>query len=150
MRCILGTVSEWIQALAALGIVFLTARTLIVLRGYAADTHHLANHSALQIENAQMPFLAITRNQGGQGEWVIANQGFGPAVNVTYHGFTKDEKPEQPNPVHTIAPREVVGFANHFIRSNRDFVVDYESLAGKKYRSIVTTAGQPRTDFQRL
>ena len=149
MRCILGTLPEWIQAFAALGIVVLTAWTLRVLRAYASDTNRLANHSALQIENAQIPFLAITRNASGQGEWVVANQGFGPALNPTYHGFTKDGKPEPSNPLHTIAPREVVSFAHPFIRATRDFVIDYESLSGQKYRSTVRTA-EPRTEFQRL
>jgi hypothetical protein len=45
---------NWIEALAALGLAFLTYRTLLVLKDYAADTKTIAKASASQLENAQM------------------------------------------------------------------------------------------------
>lgn len=59
MQGIFTNVPNWIEALAAVGIVGLTYLTLIVLKGYAADTKTIAMASASQTENAQKPFLAL-------------------------------------------------------------------------------------------
>ena len=145
----MGTLPEWIQAVAALGIAALTLMTLTVLKKYAVDTRRLADDSASQVERAQMPFLAVVRNNEHR-DWVIVNQGFGPAIKVAYHGFTGDGKPDQSNPVQTLAPGEVASAPIHLMNVNNNFDIDYESLAGKKYRSIVTTGGDPRTEFRKL
>jgi hypothetical protein len=92
-QCILGNVPNWIQALAAISIVGLTLITLIVLKHYAADTKTIARASVLQLENSQMPFLAVIMQPNtthSTGEWRIENQGFGPAINVTYSSGHKD------------------------------------------------------------
>jgi hypothetical protein len=86
-QCILRNLPNWIQALAAMSIVGLTLVTLIVLKHYAADTKTIARASVSQLETSQMPFLAVimrpntTHSNGG---WGVENQGFGPAINVTY------------------------------------------------------------------
>ena len=61
-----------IQAVAATAITVLTLLTLIVLKRYASDTKTIASASVSQLENSQMPFLAIvmrpsTRNQMAVG-----------------------------------------------------------------------------------
>ena len=86
-QCILANLPGWIQTLAAVSIVILTLLTLIVLRRYAADTKTIADASASQTENCQMPFLAVAMTEGtpaGPGGWIIQNQGFGPAINISY------------------------------------------------------------------
>src|SRR5438128_6468073 len=78
---------SWIQALAAACLVILTLLTLIVLRRYAADTKKIADVSASQTESSQMPFLAVVMRADtfdSRGGWGIENQGFGPAINVSY------------------------------------------------------------------
>ena len=59
--CDSSILSNWIQALASVGIVVLTILTLIVLRRYAADTKTIAKVSASQTENATMPILVVVK-----------------------------------------------------------------------------------------
>ena len=72
---------NWIEAVAALGMLVLTYLTLVVLKDYADDTKTIAKSSASQFENTQMPFLVVAPKP--QNGWVIENQGFGPAINAT-------------------------------------------------------------------
>jgi len=84
MQYVLTNLPAWIQALSAMGIAFLTPRTLIVLTDYAADTKTTARASVTQIEVSHMLFLALAMSYNPQGlaaGWVI-DQGFGSAINV--------------------------------------------------------------------
>jgi hypothetical protein len=95
-QCILGTLPNWIQALAAISIVGLTLITLIVLKHYAADTKTIARASVSQLENSQMPFLAVIMRPNtvhSTGGWGIENQGFGPAINVLYSSTGHKDTP---------------------------------------------------------
>jgi hypothetical protein len=104
MTYILGTLPNWIQALAAVFLVGLTGWTLKVLRGYAEDTNSLARDtaslardSASQLDSAQMPFLAVASKPpepgGRTGGFVIENQGLGPALNVVCTFFDSANVP---------------------------------------------------------
>jgi hypothetical protein len=79
-HCIILNLPNWIQALAAAAIAALTYRTLSVLKKYAEDTQKIAEASVSQIENTQMPFLAVVRREA----WTVENQGFGPAINIVF------------------------------------------------------------------
>src|ERR1700723_1098395 len=81
MQSIFANIPNWIEALSYL--------TLIVLKGYAADTKTIAMASASQTENAQKPFVAlVTKNavpaRHFVGGWAIENQGFGSALDIRH------------------------------------------------------------------
>ena len=153
-QCILRNLPNWIQALAAISIVGLTLVTLIVLKHYAADTKTIARASVLQLENSQMPFLAVimrpntTQSNGG---WGIENQGFGPAINVIYSSGHKDATlmPLGSMPRGDIQP--VHADIEDAFRATRQVVIEYESLSGLKYRTIVTRFdGVMNTQFHKV
>ena len=82
--------------MAEVALVVVTSWTLIVLRGYAADTKIIARSAAAQTENSQMPFIALVITTGVDRTvypWAIRNQGFGPAVNIYYTRFLGEDKP---------------------------------------------------------
>jgi len=153
-QCILRNLPNWIQALAAMSIVGLTLVTLIVLKHYAADTKTIARASVSQLETSQMPFLAVimrpntTHSNGG---WGIENQGFGPAINVTYSSGHKDAALIRLGSM----PREDIQAVHADIedafRATRQVVIEYESLSGLKYRTIVTRFdGVINTQFHKV
>jgi hypothetical protein len=79
----------WIQAGTSIALCILTVLTLIVLCIYARDTHKIAKTSVEQLNNSQMPFLALRRT-GQQSssnrriaDWCIENQGNSAAINIT-------------------------------------------------------------------
>ena len=87
VQYILTTGADWLQALAAVGIVILTLLTLHVLREYASDTKRIAQASVKQTENSQLPFLAVffqPNTAVDQEGWTVANQGSGPAINISW------------------------------------------------------------------
>lgn len=55
------TTPTWIQAIAAAVLVFLTWRSLLVLRGYARDTKTIADKSVEQAQNAQKQVVESQR-----------------------------------------------------------------------------------------
>ena len=152
-QCTLSTLPSWVQAFAAIGIVCLTLLTLIVLKGYADDTKTIANASVSQLEHSQMPFLAVRQepNVPNQvGGWVLENQGYGPAINVSYHYQHHGEIIRQVPP---LAPGTKHGIHNDFaeaIGNPLGFEIQYESLSGLQYHTTVTwnEAGAMRTRFQ--
>lgn len=146
---------SWIQALAALSLVILTFLTLIVLRKYAADTKKIANVSASQTESSQMPFLAVVmrpETYNSSGGWGIENQGFGPAINVSYS--SSDQADAAFMQVEPIAKGGILAahadIADAFSLRQR-LVIRYESLSGAKYRTTVTMVENVmQTQFQKL
>jgi hypothetical protein len=154
VQCIFINLPNWIEALAALGIVVLTYLTLVVLKNYAADTKTIAKASASQLENAQMPFLAVVqkpRTPDFQGGWVIENQGFGPAINATW-SYTQAGKAIRPLPA--LAPRAMHVVQNEFpqlVGNQLGVSIDYESLSGLKYQTLITwgTEGSAIVKFAR-
>jgi hypothetical protein len=78
-----------IQAIAAVTMVILSGATLVILYGYARDTKTIAEKSVEQVENAQMPFLALVSKEADvrphiTGGWVLENQGSGAALNIRH------------------------------------------------------------------
>lgn len=154
MQCILVNLPNWIEALAALGIVGLTYLTLVVLKDYAADTKTIAKASASQLENAQMPFLAVVqkpRTPDFQGGWVIENQGLGPAINATW-SYTQAGRVVRPLPA--LAPRAIHDVQNDFaplVGNPLGVSIDYESLSGSRYQTLITwgNEGSPVIRFAR-
>lgn len=153
---ILTDLPTWIEALAAVAealaaaaIVVLTYRSLVVLKEYATDTKAISRASASQTEDAQKPFLVLLTKYRSKGDvWTVENQGFGPAINIRHSevggsgGFTENVNP--------LAKGEYV-FLDAFeinVMRNHVFIVEYESLSGKKYRTVVAWEdGVMRTTF---
>lgn len=151
---------NWIQALAAAALVFLTWRTLLVLRGYAQDTKKIADKSVEQIaksaeqinvsvqqtENAQRPFLALVSNPN-TGEWGIANQGAGPALNIKHSNHHGKEGMVGIPPL-AKGDFYILNSYNRSAVESRGFTINYESLGGVTYATAVTWVnGEMRTDI---
>jgi hypothetical protein len=151
LHYLIANLPNWIQALAAVGLVILTLLTLRVLRGYAEDTAKIASTGIAQIEKMDMPFVALLQKpaeQRHQGGWAIENRGSGTAINIRHsepHG--NDGWVQSFN-----RPLSVGDFSflaiNIDVMRNRVFVIEYESLSGKKYRTTVDwPEGAMRTRF---
>jgi hypothetical protein len=143
MQCILINLPNWIEALAALGLLALTYLTLVVLKDYAADTKLIARASGSQLEAVQMPFLVVVPHNG----WVIENQGFGPAINATL-AYSETGRVIQPLPA--LAPRATHSVQNEFPQLHgKPLRIDYESLSGLKYQTLITwgNEGSPVIQF---
>jgi hypothetical protein len=135
-RWFLGDLPNWIQAVAAVCLVALTGLTLIVLRRYAADTKKIADASASQTENSQMPFLAVAAGEPGEG-WAIYNQGFGPAINIRYSRYDRGYREMQS--IAPLAPRGRHTVHNEYVNAlGKVFEIQYESLSGLKYSTLIT------------
>jgi hypothetical protein len=142
MHCILANLPIWIQTAAAAAIVGLTWWTILILKDYAADTKTIAKSSLAQVENAQRPFLVLLpkpqelgRHGGG---WAIENQGFGPAINIRHSDpGGGGEFRENVRALGQGAYIIVEGF-NIDVMRNHDFTAEYESLSGRRYRTVVT------------
>jgi hypothetical protein len=149
VQCILANLPNWIEALAALGLVGLTYLTLVVLRDYAADTKTIAKASASQLENAQKPFLVVVPTL--QGGWVIENQGFGPAINATW-AYTQAGKVIRQIPALAVgATHNVQNEFPQLVGNPLGVSIDYESLSGLKYQTLITwgNEGSPIVKFAR-
>jgi hypothetical protein len=145
---------SWIQAIAAAVIVVLTGWTLKVLREYAADTKKIADASVKQLQSSQMPFLAITMRTtapGAPAGWVIQNQGFGPAVNIRFTGYTGGNEPvlKSTPPIGVGEDRPLHNDIAQVL-ARWPFEVKYESLAGLPYKTTahMTDIGL-QTQFQK-
>jgi hypothetical protein len=150
MRYIFASAPAWIEAfaalvaaLAAVGVTRLTYLTLIVLKEYAADTKTIAKASASQTETSQIPFLAMAPSLVGAAEWGMCNQGFGPAINISYSRYDRGQRLMQPVPPLAIGERHNVH--NHYMQAVGNalgFEIQYESLSGLKYRTLITWGDQ--------
>ena len=133
--------TNWIQAVAAICLVGISGWTLYVLIGYARDTKTIAGNSVKQNENSQMPFIALVEDKepGHSSKWLITNQGFGPALNISYSRCVGSDKPPFLQPLPPLAPSELyrVENADAELAASVGFEVNYESLSGKKYRTLV-------------
>jgi hypothetical protein len=146
------TALNWIQAIAAACVVGLTWKTLVVLRGYATDTSKLARDSASQVERSQMPFLTIV-NTNDKG-YSIQNQGYGPALNIMYSGFSDKGVPFS-HPMTSLAAGAVSSVHAEFditFRQHMEFAIDYASLSGFRYRTTINCGhnDQLLTKFSRF
>jgi hypothetical protein len=155
-QCLMSNLPSWIQALAAVGIVGLTLATLMVLKDYAGDTKTIASASASQIENSQMPFLAVRQKEqenvpNQAGGWVLENQGSGPAININYRFHHQGAEIVRHQP--PISPGAQRSVHNDFTNATGDpagFEIRYESLSGLEYRTYITwEAGVMQIRFQR-
>jgi hypothetical protein len=151
---ILGNLPNWIQAFAAISIVGLTLATLIVLKDYAADTKSIARASVSQLENSQMPFLAVIMRPNtvhSTGGWGIENQGFGPAINVTYSSGHKDATLMRLGSMPRGDIQPVHADIEEAFQATRQVVIEYESLSGLKYRTIIAKSNEViNTQFQNV
>ena len=74
---------SWIQAGTSIVLCILTVMTLIVLCIYAWDTHKIAKTSVEQLNNSQIPFLALGKSGNTDNSvWLIENQGNSAALNL--------------------------------------------------------------------
>jgi hypothetical protein len=149
-----------IQASAAVAIVVLTAWTLKVLREYAADTKKIAEtgtaqieHSHIQLENTQMPFLAIVKEPGTPQKhagWYLQNQGFGPALNIMFTGDSNGNEPvmKPTAPLRAGEDRFENYDIERVVARFRRFEAHYESLSGLKYKTTVIIEGNDRMNVQ--
>lgn len=145
----------WIQAGADVLLAFVTTWTLIVLRDYARDNKKIAENSSAQIENSQMPFVTIIlRSEPGPTPWAIKNQGFAPALNIYRSRSDGSDKKPMMQWTTPLAPGEEAhvsqGDAN-LMQSSDGFIVEYESLSGRKFRTVTFWNGPNlKVTFQRL
>jgi hypothetical protein len=147
VQCVLINLPNWIEALAALGLLALTYLALVVLKDYAADTKLIARASGSQLEAAQMPFLVVVPKL--QGGWHIENQGFGPAINATWT-YTQAGKVIRPIPALAVgATHNVQNEFPQLIGNAAGVSIDYESLSGLKYQTLIKwgNEGSPVIQF---
>lgn len=125
---------QWIQAAVSIA-------TLLVLCIYAVDTRKIAKASLLQIENAQRPFLFLLQKPPvfGQhgGGWALENQGSGPAINVRHSDIGGGGQFREN--VRALAKSDFLIFEgfNIDVMRNHVFTAEYESLGGRRYRTVV-------------
>lgn len=130
-----------VEACATVAMAALAAVTLVVLYRYARDTKTIAKSAVEQLENSQMPFIAIVTD----GDSIICrpqNQGFGPALNV--QGWVSDKSFARQDILREAIPKGASGsqipVAANLISKVR---LEYESLSGKPYVTEIenTTLG---------
>jgi hypothetical protein len=146
--------APWVQAIADFVLALVTSITLWVVIKYAGDTKTIAENSSVQIENAQMPFVAIVMLTDPErtSNWAIKNQGRGTALNIHYTRYLPDKlaisqwmTPLAPGELYPL-PKE-----NDQQMPERGFTVEYESLSGMRYRTTVEwESGSPKTTFLRF
>jgi hypothetical protein len=142
MACFIAHLPNWIQALAAVALVFLTWRSLLILRKYAEDTKRIADKSVEQIENAQKPFLALVIRtlEMGHNEWVIENQGSGPALNIR-HSDPRGEDIMFDMPPLAKGDFNLLKFFDRQMVARNGFTIQYASLGGIGYITSVSWLG---------
>ena len=109
----------------------------------------------ISIRPAEKTFLAVVmrpETYNSSGGWGIENQGFGPAINVSYS--SSDQADAAFMQVEPIAKGGVLAahadIADAFSLRQR-LVIRYESLSGAKYRTTVTMVENVmQTQFQKL
>jgi hypothetical protein len=122
----------------------------------AKASNEQAKNSAQQLEDAQTPFvgLVLAVNQVGQSAWAIRNQGAGVAINVMHSRWVGPGK----DPIMTWSPSLGVGELHfvgredgQFCETLNGFTVEFESLAGKRYRSnFIRQNMELKTRFEKL
>lgn len=132
----------WLQSVTSLLLVLLTGATLAVLYGYAKDTKRIANDSSTQVERSQMPFLIVVMREGDQNVrsgWILENQGFGPALNVTFSDYREGERHMRPIPPLGVGAKRnsLHNQIDNALAQTQGFEAEYESLSGKRYRTTV-------------
>jgi hypothetical protein len=128
---------------------------------YAWDNRRSANYSREQIEEPSIPFVTIdvptTRSKFGAGRFVLMNVGKGAALNVFLKGvFLKGEMPAWPRasavpewrnwmprslPYGVIAAGDdapLDDFVIVAIDERKTFTIEYQSLSGRRYRTVIT------------
>lgn len=126
---------QWIQ-------VAVSVATLLVLCIYAVDTRRIAKASLLQIENAQKPVLVLLQKPQvvGQhaGGWALENQGSGAAINVRHSDIGGGGQFREN--VRALAKSDFLIFEsfNIDVMRNHVFTAEYESLGGRRYRTVVS------------
>jgi hypothetical protein len=144
--------TAWIQSVAALCIVVLTAWTLRVLREYALDTKRIANDGASQPERAQMPYIAVCF--GEPEGYFMQNQGFGPALNIRWV-FTADGSTRVHRDIPSLGVQMKRSAHNDIstclVQQHQPFEISYQSLSGKSYETIVTIVDNAmHSEFRKL
>jgi hypothetical protein len=143
-----------IQTAAQILLALTTAWTLWVLIGYARDTKSIAKNSSEQVENALIPFVAlIEKEPGHSSRWSIKNQGKGPATNVSYKRYTGENEPTIMQDILPLAPSDHYDVGNDDVELTGagGFVVQYESLSGKKYlTTVLKIDGKRKHTFVRV
>ena len=138
-------------------ILILSLITLVVLCFYAWDTHALAKASIQQVENAQMPFLALVKLHrelpvavqqrsgltSGYWIWVIQNQGNAAAINIKVRGeMVKERTGDSESFTSSIAPIPV-GDNKSLSPDGRAVItsctIEYESLDGRTFCTAITS-----------
>jgi hypothetical protein len=154
IQSILANLPNWIQAVAAAGIAILTLLTLLVLKRYAADTKTIASASVTQIENSQMPFLALAMSYSIQNQpagWVLENQGPGPAINVKFVQLEGGKGVRSIPPIGPEKMCELYPEIGNAAGEKAPMQIDYESLSGSSCRTVITWEGAlMRTQFYNL
>jgi hypothetical protein len=140
---------NWIQAGAAVALVVLTAATLWVLKRYADYTATIAEVSAAQTENSQMPILVLIRQtimtpNYRRYEWSIQNQGFGPALKIRFTGYDDGANETSIKMTFPLAAGEerVIAEIEQVLNKWLKFEMWYESLSGLEYGTKVRMAEQ--------
>jgi hypothetical protein len=127
-----------------------TVGTLVVLIKYAIDTNRIAKNSSEQIESSQKPIIALVeREPGHSSRRAIKNLGKGPALNIRYSRHQADDKPAQLQSIAPLAPMEPYSVENADVDfAEKDgFIVEYESLSGRKYSTIVRQVDGAKMHF---
>jgi len=147
---------NWIQAITSIVLTLATIATFVALIFYVRDTRRIAKNSSDQIENSQMPFVVLAEQTGPERtcRWMIHNQGFGPAVNIYHNRWLGSAAPNMMTSTPPLAStqKNLVDDNSANIRTEKPgFVIEYESLSGKKYRTIVFQHGDvSKTTFEKL
>jgi hypothetical protein len=147
----------WVQVYWSAALTALSFATFLVLCLYAWDTRKLAKASVAQVENAQMPFLALVKAEKEVDPskaqlplsshsflaWAIQNQGNAAAVNikVCYECANRtanqsNSSPESLNPISADSHTFIKLPPSAQIVSCS---IEYESLDGRKYQTEITT-----------
>jgi len=124
------------------------------LREYASDTKRIAQASVKQTENSQLPFLAVffqPNTAVDQEGWTVANQGSGPAINISW-GTVQGGRLIYRIP--SFAAGAKLNIHNNFaplVGNQAGIEFKYESLSGLEYRTIITfgEGGVMHTQFVR-
>jgi hypothetical protein len=160
----------WVQAYSSAALVILSFVTLAVLCLYAWDTHKLAKASVEQVKNAQMPFLALVKadkdvdpitarvsalSPPTYPAWAVQNQGSAAAVNVRVRGECAERTANAPSsfsePLNPIPVGAYTFLRVHSSAQIRSCTIEYVSLAGREFRTEITTEnGELRLVFRRL
>jgi hypothetical protein len=110
---------------------------------YVRATNQLVRSALNQTENTQRPFLALTLKEPEVGDhhlprgWGLENQGYGPAMNIRHsEPAGNDGWVENVNPIKGGDFALVRNF-DPGVMQHHAFTVEYESLSGTKYQTIV-------------